>query len=68
MSKGSTPRPKSVSEQEFKTRWEDTFGRSPMCPKCGTCSSRIKVAKDGTRWNELWCKCFEKGWDKCGNA
>lgn len=32
MGKGDTPRPKSVKEQEFAKRWEETFKTPPPPP------------------------------------
>lgn len=32
--KGSSPRPFSVSNAEYASRWEAIFGREPRCPRC----------------------------------
>jgi len=39
MSKGSTPRPFSVANEEYANRWDAIFARNKKltaCPKCGS--------------------------------
>lgn len=30
MSKGSSPRPIQIPQDEYKKRWEETFGKKPL--------------------------------------
>lgn len=66
MSKGSKPRPFSVSVDEFSARWEATFGKcSYRCLHCGAVDDDIKKVAYHSRRPELVGK-----WacDVCGNG
>lgn len=56
MSKGSTPRPFSVSDIEYKRRWEETFSKQPAGygedKDCGypfcSCAKKCEVKREPT--------------------
>lgn len=48
--KGSTPRPKSVSQQEYDTRWDAIFGRDNL--DSNTDSETDKITRNNTETQE----------------
>jgi hypothetical protein len=48
MSKGSSPRPFSVSQHEYDTRWDAIFSKDLKCDKCGEteCPQAIDPKQD----------------------
>ena len=64
MSKGSTPRPFSVSNEEYASRWDAIFGRDQpkekpsACPKCGDENYSVHHIKPGHGDpSETYCIC-----------
>ena len=48
MGKGSSPRPFSVSQEEYDTRWDAIFSKDLKCDKCGktTCPHAVDSNKE----------------------
>lgn len=60
MSKGSKPRPFSVSNEQYAERWDAIFGKdkakSALCPKCGKDSLETTYGtNDGLPTYQLSC-------------
>ena len=48
MGKGSSPRPFSVTQHEYDTRWDAIFSKDLKCAKCGKtdCPKAIDPVKE----------------------
>lgn len=53
MSKGSRPRPFSVSNEEYDRRWDAIFGRDIKEEKKGTCGCGRSPTGDCIGWHGL---------------
>jgi DNA-directed RNA polymerase subunit M/transcription elongation factor TFIIS len=65
MSKGSSPRPFSVSNQDYANRWDAIFGKDKTteCPKCGADDYESVKTKPGQGDpSKTYCLC-----NQCGN-
>ena len=61
--KGSSPRPFSISEDEYAKRWAETFGKNKKikkCPNCGSESFDTLLSSVNT-WHRC-CECTHE-WD-----
>ena len=69
MSKGSSPRPFSVSNQEYADRWDAIFAKkskADVCPHCGsddTYFTHTSEDDNGNRVDYQSCNECEHDWD-----
>lgn len=64
MSKGSAPRPFSVSNEEYANRWDAIFAKE-SCPACGSLDFHTcRGIKDGEPFSHKECDRCKHKWDK----